>query len=80
MQNFVLRLASCFRERKDQLVFLINNYDMMLSVILVSSIFLNELILLAATLVVEILCVGANTIAKEAQGLCVAVDFVLDTE
>jgi len=36
VQNFVLRLAACFRERKDQLVFLINNYDMMLSVIMVS--------------------------------------------
>uniref|UniRef100_H2Z2W5 Vacuolar protein sorting-associated protein 52 homolog n=1 Tax=Ciona savignyi TaxID=51511 RepID=H2Z2W5_CIOSA len=35
VQNFILRLAACFGERKDQLVFLINNYDMMLSVIMV---------------------------------------------
>uniref|UniRef100_H2Z2W7 Vacuolar protein sorting-associated protein 52 homolog n=1 Tax=Ciona savignyi TaxID=51511 RepID=H2Z2W7_CIOSA len=34
VQNFILRLAACFGERKDQLVFLINNYDMMLSVIM----------------------------------------------
>ncbi|XP_076824718.1 vacuolar protein sorting-associated protein 52 homolog isoform X1 [Clavelina lepadiformis] len=34
VQNFILRLAACFSERKDQLVFLINNYDMMLNVIM----------------------------------------------
>nr|CAB3267647.1 vacuolar protein sorting-associated protein 52 homolog [Phallusia mammillata] len=34
VQNFILRLAACFRDRKDQLVFLINNYDMMLSVLM----------------------------------------------
>ncbi|XP_039256225.1 vacuolar protein sorting-associated protein 52 homolog [Styela clava] len=34
VQNFILRMASCFNDRKDQLIFLINNYDMMLSVII----------------------------------------------
>lgn len=34
VQNFILRMASCFNVRKDQLIFLINNYDMMLSVIM----------------------------------------------
>nr|XP_002124423.1 vacuolar protein sorting-associated protein 52 homolog [Ciona intestinalis] len=34
VQNFILRLAACFSDRKDQLVFLINNYDMMLSVLM----------------------------------------------
>lgn len=34
VQNFILRMAACFSARKDQLIFLINNYDMMLSVIM----------------------------------------------
>lgn len=34
VQNFILRMAACFNLRKDQLIFLINNYDMMLSVIM----------------------------------------------
>jgi vacuolar protein sorting-associated protein 52 len=34
VQNFILRLASEFSQRKDQLISLINNYDLMLSVIL----------------------------------------------
>lgn len=33
VQNFILRLASEFTQRKDQLISLINNYDLMLSVI-----------------------------------------------
>jgi hypothetical protein len=32
VQNFILRLASEFAQRKDQLISLINNYDLMLSV------------------------------------------------
>lgn len=32
MVNFILRMAAVFDARKQQLVFLINNYDMMLSV------------------------------------------------
>ena len=35
VQNFILRLASEFSQRKDQLISLINNYDLMLSVIAV---------------------------------------------
>ena len=33
VQNFILRLASEFAQRKEQLISLINNYDLMLSVI-----------------------------------------------
>ncbi|ELT91956.1 hypothetical protein CAPTEDRAFT_183678 [Capitella teleta] len=33
-ENFVLRIAAEFPHRKEQLIFLINNYDMMLSVIM----------------------------------------------
>ncbi|XP_071948062.1 vacuolar protein sorting-associated protein 52 homolog [Antedon mediterranea] len=33
VENFILRLAAEFPQRKEQLIFLINNYDMMLSVI-----------------------------------------------
>jgi len=36
VENFILRLAAEFPQRKEQLVFLINNYDMMLAVIVVS--------------------------------------------
>ena len=36
VDNFILRMAAEFPQRKEQLVFLINNYDMMLNVILVS--------------------------------------------
>ena len=35
LENLILRLAAEFRRRKEQLVFLINNYDMMLGVIMV---------------------------------------------
>ncbi|XP_067131774.1 vacuolar protein sorting-associated protein 52 homolog [Centruroides vittatus] len=34
VENFILRMAAEFPERKEQLIFLINNYDMMLSVLL----------------------------------------------
>lgn len=33
VENFVLRVAAEFSSRKEQLVFLINNYDMMLGVL-----------------------------------------------
>ena len=36
VENFILRLAAEFPERKEQLVFLINNYDMLLSVLMVN--------------------------------------------
>lgn len=36
MENFVLKMAAEFPSRRDQLIFLINNYDMMLSVLMVS--------------------------------------------
>lgn len=46
VENFVLRVAAEFSSRKEQLVFLINNYDMMLGVLMVtdtpSSLFLPE--------------------------------------
>ena len=32
MVNFILRMAAFFDDRREQLTFLINNYDMMLSV------------------------------------------------
>jgi len=35
VENFILRMAAEFPQRKEQLVFLINNYDMMLAVIVV---------------------------------------------
>ena len=35
VENFVLRVAAEFSSRKEQLVFLINNYDMMLGVLMV---------------------------------------------
>ena len=35
VENFILRMATEFPQRREQLVFLINNYDMMLSVITV---------------------------------------------
>ena len=37
VENFVLKMAAEFPHRKEQLIFLINNYDMMLGVITVSS-------------------------------------------
>lgn len=37
VENFILRMAAEFPSRKEQLIFLINNYDMMLNVITVSS-------------------------------------------
>ena len=36
VENFVLRMAAEFPNRKEQLIFLINNYDMMLAVLSVS--------------------------------------------
>ena len=40
VENFILRMAAEFPLRKEQLIFLINNYDMMLSVLMVSWLFL----------------------------------------
>ena len=40
VQNFILRLASEFSQRKEQLILLINNYDLMLNVITVSKVIL----------------------------------------
>ena len=40
VENFILRMAAEFPQRREQLVFLINNYDMMLSVITVSCFFM----------------------------------------
>lgn len=37
VENFVLKMAAEFPSRRDQLIFLMNNYDMMLSVLMVSS-------------------------------------------
>lgn len=37
VENFVLKMAAEFPSRRDQLIFLINNYDMMLSVLMVST-------------------------------------------
>ncbi|CAL8374409.1 unnamed protein product [Boreogadus saida] len=34
VENFVLKMAAEFPSRRDQLIFLINNYDMMLSVLM----------------------------------------------
>ena len=36
VENFILRMAAEFPLRKEQLIFLINNYDMMLAVLMVS--------------------------------------------
>lgn len=36
VENFILKMAAEFQTRKEQLIFLINNYDMMLSVLVVS--------------------------------------------
>ena len=36
VENFILKMAAEFPHRKEQLIFLINNYDMMLGVITVS--------------------------------------------
>ena len=38
VENFILRMAAEFPDRKEQLVFLINNYDMMLAVLTVREI------------------------------------------
>lgn len=37
VENFVLRVAAEFSSRKEQLIFLINNYDMMLGVLMVTT-------------------------------------------
>ena len=42
VENFVLRVAAEFSSRKEQLVFLINNYDMMLGVLMVQTLFLSS--------------------------------------
>lgn len=39
VENFVLKMAAEFPSRRDQLIFLMNNYDMMLSVLMVSFLF-----------------------------------------
>ena len=36
VENFILKMAAEFPLRKEQLIFLINNYDMLLGVIMVS--------------------------------------------
>ena len=36
VENFILKMAAEFPDRKEQLIFLINNYDMMLNVLVVS--------------------------------------------
>lgn len=36
VENLVLKIAAEFPDRKEQLIFLINNYDMMLGVLAVS--------------------------------------------
>ena len=36
VENFILKMAAEFPHRREQLIFLINNYDMMLGVITVS--------------------------------------------
>ena len=36
VENFILRMAAEFPQRKEQLVFLINNYDMLLAVLSVN--------------------------------------------
>ena len=36
IDHFILRMASVFRQRKEQLIFAINNYDLILSVMGVS--------------------------------------------
>ena len=38
MQTWLLKMAAEFSHRKDQLVFLINNYDMVISVVSVSEV------------------------------------------
>lgn len=37
VENFVLKMAAQFQQRREQLIFLINNYDMMLAVLVVRS-------------------------------------------
>lgn len=39
VEKVILKMAAVFHNRKDQLIFLINNYDMMLSVLSVSVLF-----------------------------------------
>ena len=39
VENFILRMAMEFPQRREQLIFLINNYDMMLSVLMVTELF-----------------------------------------
>ena len=41
VEKVILKMAAVFTHRKEQLIFLINNYDMMLSVLSVSIILLN---------------------------------------
>lgn len=42
VENFILRMAAEFPDRKEQLIFLINNYDMLLAVLSVSEWELSE--------------------------------------
>ena len=41
VENFILRMAAEFPQRKDQLIFLINNYDMLLAVLSVCTMLYN---------------------------------------
>lgn len=54
VENFVLRMAAEFPQRKEQLIFLINNYDMLLAVLAVS--------LAIITLQYEIVCWGEELV------------------
>jgi len=52
MQTWLLKMAAEFSHRKDQLVFLINNYDMILSVVAVSyEFYIGDMILLVVYIV-----------------------------
>lgn len=44
VEVFIFRMAANFPQRKEQLIFLINNYDMILSILMVSNIlkYLNQ--------------------------------------
>ena len=35
IENFILKMASAFQQRKEQLIFVINNYDVILSILMV---------------------------------------------
>lgn len=44
VENYLLRMAAEFQERKDQLIFLINNYDLILSVLNVSKLHMKSIL------------------------------------